>query len=106
MVLSEKIASLVVLKNVNPNLKINVAIGGWNAGVSRFQRMTATISSRATFINSLMAYMQKHGLDGFDLDWEYPALSDKDNLSALMKISQLINVMLDKHTSVCESASS
>ena len=65
-----------------------VAIGGWNAGVYRFQQMTRSSQSRARFINSLLEFMQRRNLDGFDLDWEYPSVADKSHLSYLMHVSR------------------
>jgi chitinase len=28
---------------------------------------------RAAFVNNIVNFVAKHGFDGFDLDWEYPA---------------------------------
>ena len=73
-------------KATESKLEDHGAIGGWNASTSRFQRMSSTNANRATFINSLIAHMQTHSLDGFDLDWEYPTAADKNNLSALLRV--------------------
>ena len=74
------------LKSMNPGLKIMIAIGGWDAGTERFQKMAGSQSNRQTFINSLVTFMEKYGLDGFDLDWEFPTVNDKDNLSHLLQV--------------------
>ena len=88
--LPEQLAELAALReNQNPDLKIVIAIGGANAGTDRFKRMTSSQANRAIFISSLISYMEEHKLDGFDFDWEYPGPGDKDNLSALMRVSQL-----------------
>jgi chitinase len=34
--------------------------------------MASTSDNRQKFINSLMDLFETHGLDGVDLDWEYP----------------------------------
>ncbi|KAF2206905.1 carbohydrate-binding module family 18 protein [Cercospora zeae-maydis SCOH1-5] len=41
-----------------------------------WSHMVATPASRHTFIDSLVSFMQTHGFEGVDLDWEYP-VSDK-----------------------------
>ena len=35
--------------------------------------MASSLASRTKFINSVVAFLQKFGFDGFDIDWEYPA---------------------------------
>jgi GH18 family chitinase len=39
--------------------------------------MAASQANREKFIASSMRYIRKYGLDGIDLDWEYPAASDR-----------------------------
>ncbi|KAI9892808.1 MAG: hypothetical protein M1814_000967 [Vezdaea aestivalis] len=39
--------------------------------------MASTFPNREKFINSLVRYLQKYGLDGVDIDWEYPVASDR-----------------------------
>ena len=63
-----------------------IAVGGWNAGKERFQKMSSTAENRKKFIESTMTFMENHNLDGFDLDWEYPTAADKDNFSTLLKV--------------------
>ena len=81
-----QIKSVLDLKKVNPDLKIMIAVGGWNAGIARFQKMSSTAANRKKFIDSSLAFMENHNLDGFDLDWEYPTATDKDNFSILLKV--------------------
>ncbi|ENN79266.1 hypothetical protein YQE_04301, partial [Dendroctonus ponderosae] len=79
------------LKVTNPDLKVLLAVGGWNAGSAEFSVMAADATKRATFIASALSWVQTYGLDGFDLDWEYPARrdstnsADKENLSLLVQ---------------------
>ena len=39
--------------------------------------MVSGYDNRQTFINSLVSFLQKYGLDGVDIDWEYPAALDR-----------------------------
>ncbi|MBK6259953.1 glycoside hydrolase family 18 protein [Citrobacter youngae] len=58
------------LRKQNPNLKVLLSVGGW--GARGFSGAAATKESRAVFIQSAQETIAKYGLDGIDLDWEYP----------------------------------
>lgn len=78
------------LKQSNPDLKTLIAVGGWNAASYQFTTMVATASSRRTFIQSTLSFLQKYGFDGLDLDWEYPTKrggkpQDKQDFAVLVK---------------------
>jgi chitinase len=65
------------LRRVNPNLKLTASVGGW--GADHFSDAALTASTRERFATSLLALVQKYGLDGFDIDWEYPGQSGAGN---------------------------
>lgn len=78
------------LKNNNTNLKALIAIGGWNEGSTKYSQMVSDPAKRATFTNSVVAFLQKYRFDGLDFDWEYPANrggvpSDKQNYIAMIR---------------------
>ena len=60
------------LKYSYPNLKVTVAIGGWNEGSSKYSAMAKDSAERQKFVDSVVQFLQKHNFDGLDLDWEYP----------------------------------
>ncbi|WP_283150736.1 glycoside hydrolase family 18 protein [Silvimonas soli] len=67
----EHFAKLHELRGVNPQLKLLISIGGW--GADGFSDAALTDESRAIFADSAIAFMTQRGLDGIDLDWEYPS---------------------------------
>jgi chitinase len=67
----EDIKILLTLKEVNPDLKILVSVGGWGWS-GNFSDAALTDSSRNRFAVSAAQFILDHGLDGIDLDWEYP----------------------------------
>ena len=54
---------VTALKKRNSGLKVFIAIGGWTAGGAGFSRMVSSASSRATFIQSALAFMRVSELD-------------------------------------------
>ncbi|WP_224368179.1 glycosyl hydrolase family 18 protein [Hyalangium versicolor] len=68
-------------------VKVSIAVGGWNDGNdSGFEQLSANASTRTTFINNLVNYVNQAGLDGVDIDWEYPDPgTSSQNFAALMK---------------------
>ncbi|MDG4798010.1 glycosyl hydrolase family 18 protein [Micromonospora sp. WMMD1082] len=87
-----KLSSLVSLGRAN-NVKVSIAIGGWNDGDdSAFEALAANAGTRTTFVNSVVSFVNQYGLDGVDMDWEYPDPgASANNFSLLMQ--QLSNAL-------------
>lgn len=68
-----RLRKIVALKNDNPELKVQLSIGGWGAG--NFSEMAADPAHRAAFCRNCVSAVTRFGLDGIDLDWEYPTSS-------------------------------
>uniref|UniRef100_A0A182K0A3 GH18 domain-containing protein n=1 Tax=Anopheles christyi TaxID=43041 RepID=A0A182K0A3_9DIPT len=64
----------VQLKQRNPNVKLMLAIGGWNEGSASYSTMANSDLLRAVFVESAVSFVKRYGFDGFDIDWEYPTL--------------------------------
>jgi chitinase len=59
------------LKHRNPDLKILISIGGWSWS-ENFSDAVLTDTSRKAFAASAVDMVRKYGIDGVDIDWEYP----------------------------------
>ncbi len=68
---AENFATLHDLKKVNPALKVLVSVGGWTWS-GNFSDASLTRQSRTRFITSAVRFIERHQLDGLDIDWEYP----------------------------------
>ena len=97
---------LLELKKQNTNLKVAISIGGWTMS-EPFHRMSADQASRDTFISSVIGFVYKWGLDGVDLDWEFPGHGgvsgkwteeDGKNFSLLVKDMKMALNALSKVT--------
>ncbi|KAI9311123.1 glycoside hydrolase superfamily [Dichotomocladium elegans] len=77
------------------NAKVLISVGGWS-GCLTFSSMAADPAQRATFIQWSVNQIATYGVDGIDLDWEYPgrqgagcnivdAANDVDNYLVLIQ---------------------
>jgi chitinase len=80
-----KLQSLVSTAHAN-GVKVLISIGGWNNGDdSGFESLAANSSYRTAFVNNVLGFVNQYGLDGADIDWEYPdAGASANNYVALM----------------------
>ena len=69
---TEDLEYLPVIRSYNPNIKILFSVGGWGSG--GFSPMASTDQSRKSFACSCLDFVLEYGLDGIDIDWEYPCL--------------------------------
>lgn len=66
---------LTSLKKINPNLKVLVSMGDWKSSLAQnfdFTKIVKSPTLRTAMVNSVVAFLQKYNLDGFDFHWKYP----------------------------------
>lgn len=88
----ERLKKIVALKMKNPDLKVMLSVGGWGSG--RFSEMASDDLRRMAFAEDCLRVVDEFGLDGIDIDWEYPTSDmagissspdDRENFSLLMR---------------------
>ena len=67
------------LKEVNPDLKILISIGGWSWS-GNFSDAVLTPDSRYKFAKTSVDIVADYDLDGVDIDWEYPGQIGDNNV--------------------------
>lgn len=72
----KNLAAIRALKKKHRHLKAMISVGGWDYS-GNFSDAAATAAARETFADSAVAFIVEHGLDGVDLDWEYPVSGGK-----------------------------
>lgn len=93
------------IRSVNPDIRIVLSIGGWSAG--GFSEAAYTAEGRARFADKAAKLVKKYGLDGIDVDWEYPCISiagigaspeDKENFTLLLaETRKALDALGDRH---------
>lgn len=76
----QRLRSIVALKKQCPALKVMLSIGGWGSG--RFSEMAGSDGNRSAFAKDCKRVVDEYGLDGIDIDWEYPTQSSAGISSA------------------------
>lgn len=91
----ENLAGLTALRGDNPELKILIAAGGWDGSIY-FSDVASTAGRREVFAQSCLELILEYGLDGIDINWEYPVSGgaegiihrpeDRENFTLLLRV--------------------
>lgn len=67
---SKRLHAMVALKRRDPELKVDISVGGWGTG--GFSEAASSAAGREAFANSAASLLVANHADGLDIDWEYP----------------------------------
>ncbi len=88
----DRLRRIAALREINPELKVVLSVGGWGSG--RFSEMASSEENRLSFAADCRRVVDEFGLDGIDIDWEYPTQpgpgishspDDTENFTLLMR---------------------
>lgn len=91
------------LKKNHRHLKVLLSIGGWTYS-SSFNPVVINPALRATFVASSLKLLEDYGLDGLDVDYEYPANDAQavGYVSLLAEMRQALDTHAAKKGSDCK----
>ncbi len=72
------VQKFVAYKAQYPELKVKLQMGGWGKNADGWSQMARDASKRKAFVDECVAICEQYGVDGFDIDWEYPTYAAKD----------------------------
>ncbi len=83
----DKLKNLVAAAHEH-GVKVLISVGGWNEGNDLgFETLAANPETIQAFAENLTAFCDAYGLDGVDIDWEYPDPGESArNYGAMMRV--------------------
>jgi chitinase len=86
--------AIYLLKKKNRHLKLLLSIGGWTYSPS-FHPVVVDPRLRAEFVRSSVRLLEDYGLDGLDVDYEYP--QNDQQARGYVELLRELRAALDEH---------
>lgn len=85
---NEPMLKEIITKAHNNGVKVLISVGGWSYKdiplQSTFEALASTDNTRNAFVTNVVNFVNQYGLDGADIDWEYPTAAHAGNFEKLM----------------------
>lgn len=91
-----RLKQIIELKKSKPGLKVVLSVGGWGGG--RFSELAASSRNRRLFAWDCRRLIWEYGIDGIDIDWEYPTQSTSGISSSPDDTRNLTKLLQDIRT--------
>lgn len=88
------LGALYKLKKQHRHLKVLISIGGWSYS-SSFHPVVISPRLRSNFVTSAIRLLEDYGLDGLDVDYEYPG--NDDQARGYAELLRELREALDEH---------
>lgn len=86
--------AIYLLKKQNRHLKVLISIGGWTYSPS-MHPVVVSPEKRAVFVQSAVRILEDYGLDGLDVDYEYPG--NDEQARGYVSLLRELREALDRH---------
>ncbi|KAF7729359.1 hypothetical protein EC973_004615 [Apophysomyces ossiformis] len=85
---------LYLLKQKYRHLKVSLSVGGWS-GSHNFTKVANDPRKRSRFAESAVNHVRNLGLDGIDIDWEFP--KDDADAKGYVQLLREVRLALDEY---------
>ncbi|KAF8178671.1 glycoside hydrolase family 18 protein [Mycena galopus ATCC 62051] len=89
-------------KKSGSGTRIVLSVGGWS-GSGSFHEITGSSANRAKFVSTLSSAVSMYGLDGIDIDWEYPNAAGAGNAYGSADAANFLVFLKDLRTALGSS---